>query len=224
MRRRNPDEKSTMRPQVTIIDYGIGNLYSVGRAFEVCGADVIFASEPEHIARAQHLVLPGVGAFESGMAGLHERNLVEPIRSYSAAGKPLMGICLGMQMLASVSEEFGEHKGLDLIPGRVRSLPQTTVEGEVQKIPHIGWSKLHKVPGADWHQTSLAGVQEGDSLYLVHSFAVHTDDPSHQIAFSRFGGHEVCTVIRRGPLIGCQFHPEKSGPVGLKILSTFMTL
>jgi len=106
----------------------------------------------------------------------------------------------------------------------VRPLSKTTVEGEAQKIPHIGWSSLHRTPEADWHQTALAGIQEGDSLYLVHSFAVHTDDPSHQIAFSQFGGHEVCMVMRRGPLIGCQFHPEKSGVVGLKILSTFMAL
>lgn len=213
-----------MKPQVTIIDYGIGNLYSVGRAFEVCGADVIFASDPKQVASARHLVLPGVGAFESGMAGLHERNLVGPIRAHVAEGKPLMGICLGMQMFVTVSEEFGEHKGLDLIPGRVRALPHTTVEGKAQKIPHIGWAGLYKTAGAEWRETALAGLQEGDNMYLVHSFAVHTDDPAHQLAFSTFGGHPVCTVIRRGALIGCQFHPEKSGPVGLKVLSAFITM
>ncbi|MBU0540818.1 MAG: imidazole glycerol phosphate synthase subunit HisH [Gammaproteobacteria bacterium] len=212
-----------MKPQVTIVDYGIGNLYSVGRAFEVCGADVIFASNPQEVASARHLVLPGVGAFESGMAGLRERDLVEPIRAHAAEGKPLMGICLGMQMLATVSEEFGEHKGLDLIPGRVCALPHTTVEGESQKVPHIGWAGLYKTPGAKWHETSLADVQEGDGVYLVHSFAVNTDNPEHQLAFSHFGGHPVCTVVRRGALIGCQFHPEKSGPVGLKVISAFLT-
>ena len=211
-----------MKPQVTIVDYGIGNLYSVSRAFEVCGADVFFASTPEEVATARHLVLPGVGAFESGMAGLHERNLVEPIRAHAAEGKPLMGICLGMQMFATVSEEFGEHKGLDLIPGRVRALPHTTVEGEAQKIPHIGWAGLYKTAEAEWSETSLADIQEGDGVYLVHSFAMHTDNPAHQLAFSLFGGHAVCTVIRRGQLIGCQFHPEKSGPVGLKVISAFM--
>jgi glutamine amidotransferase len=212
-----------MKPQVTIIDYGIGNLFSVGRAFEVCGADVIFASDPKQIASARHLVLPGVGSFESGMVGLHERNLVESIREHASQGKPLMGICLGMQMFATVSEEFGEHKGLDLIPGRVCALPHTTVEGEAQKIPRIGWAGLHKDAGVEWCETALAEIQEGDRFYLVHSFAVHADDPTHQLAFSHFGGHSVCTVIRRGALIGCQFHPEKSGSVGLKVLSAFLT-
>jgi len=213
-----------MTPQVTVIDYGIGNLYSVGRAFEVCGAEVLFASDPAQIATARHLVLPGVGAFESGMQGLQDRGLVEAIRAHAEAGKPLLGICLGMQMLASVSEEFGEHKGLDLIPGRVLSLPQTTVEGEPLKVPHIGWATLYKPPEADWQQTALADVQEGDSVYLVHSFAVQTDDPADRLAISNFGGHPVCTVIRRGALIGCQFHPEKSGPVGLKVVTSFLAL
>jgi glutamine amidotransferase len=211
-----------MKLQVTIIDYDVGNLYSVGRAFEVCGADVRFASTPEEVMAAHHLVLPGVGAFESGMAGLHERNLVEPIRAHAAKGKPLMGICLGMQMFATLSEEFGEHKGLDLIPGRVRSLPRVTVEGEAQKVPHIGWAGLYKTSGSDWCETPLASLHEGDEVYLVHSFAVQTDDPAHQLALSHFGGHPVCTVIRRGALIGCQFHPEKSGAVGLKVLSDFL--
>lgn len=212
-----------MKPQVTIVDYGIGNLYSVGRAFEVCGADVIFASDPEQIASARHLVLPGVGAFESGMAGLHERNLAEPIRAHVAEGKPLMGICLGMQMFATVSEEFGEHNGLDLIPGRVRALPHTTVEGKAQKIPHIGWAGLYKTAGAEWREAAVAGLQEGDGVYLVHSFAVHTDDPAHELAYYRFRGHAVCAVIGKGAVIGCQFHPEKSGPVGLKVLMYFLS-
>lgn len=212
-----------MKHKVTIIDYGIGNLYSVSRAFEVCGADVVFATDPKHIADAQHLVLPGVGAFQSGMAGLRERNLIAPIRAHAAAGKPLMGICLGMQMLASVSEEFGEHEGLDLIPGRVLPLPPTTVAGKRQKIPHVGWAELHKTPGTDWQESPLEDLQEGECVYLVHSYAVQTVDPAHRLAVSQFGGHAVCTAIRRDRLIGCQFHPEKSGPVGLKIISRFMT-
>jgi glutamine amidotransferase len=213
-----------MKPQVTIVDYGIGNLFSVGRAFEVCGADVIFASDPEHVASARHLVLPGVGAFESGMAGLHERNLVEPIRAHATEGKPLLGICLGMQMLATVSEEFGEHKGLDLIPGRVRALPQTTVEGKAQKIPHIGWAGLFKSKGAEWDQVPLKEVKQGDAVYLVHSFAVSTADPTYELAFSWFGGHSICVMIRRDRIIGCQFHPEKSGAVGMKIINGFLRM
>jgi len=211
-----------MRPQVTIIDYGIGNLYSVGRAFEVCGADVSFASEPEQIQSASHLVLPGVGAFESGMAGLKQRNLVEPIQAHAAKGKPLMGICLGMQMFASVSEEFGVHKGLDLIPGRVVALPKKTLNGEQLKIPRIGWSAIYKSSSSEWQKTALVDVQEGDSVYLVHSYALQTENAEDQIAHSDFGGHSICTVIRRDAMIGCQFHPEKSGKVGLRIMWNFL--
>jgi glutamine amidotransferase len=188
----------------------------------MCGAEVVFASEPEQIINAYHLVLPGVGAFESGMIGLRERNLVEPIRAHATTDKPLMGICLGMQMFASTSEEFGEHEGLNLIPGRVYPLPMKTTEGMPQKIPHIGWASLYKTQGGNWHNTPLSDLQENDSVYLVHSFAVQTEDPLHQLAITRFGGHDVCTVIRSGALIGCQFHPEKSGSVGLKILSNFL--
>lgn len=212
-----------MKPKVTVIDYGVGNLYSVGRALEICGADVVFTSNPDQISSAGHLVLPGVGAFESGMAGLHTRKLIEPIQIHAKKGKPLMGICLGMQMFASASEEFGEHKGLDLIPGRALHLPKKTVDDKPQKIPRIGWAGLFKSPYSDWSKTSLAGLKEGSSIYLVHSYAVHTDDPTHRIAFSPFGGHEVCTVIQRESVIGCQFHPEKSGPVGLKVLENFLS-
>lgn len=213
-----------MKPQISIIDYGIGNLYSVSRAFEVCGADVIFASTPEEVASAGHLVLPGVGAFESGMAGLHERNLVDPIRAHAADGKPLMGICLGMQMFATVSEEFGEHKGLDLIPGRVHALPKAASNGDQLKIPRIGWAGLYKESDVNWEQTPLADLKEGNAVYLVHSYEVRPENPSHQLAFSWFGGQAVCTVIRSGRLIGCQFHPEKSGPIGLKILKSFVSI
>jgi glutamine amidotransferase len=213
-----------MKPVVIIVDYGIGNIYIVCRAFEKCGAEILVTSDPEKFAGARHLVLPGVGAFGSGMAGLRERNLVKPICEHAAAGKPLMGICLGMQMLATVSEEFGEHRGLDIISGRVRRLPVTTTSGDSQKIPHIGWTQLFKSDRAEWQRTPLAGVQDGDSIYLVHSYAMQPDDAEHQIAFSLFGGHRICTVVRQGLVIGCQFHPEKSGPVGLNIISNFLII
>ena len=208
--------------RVTVIDCGIGNLYSVGRAFEVSGAEVVFASTPCEVARAGHLVLPGVGAFESGMAGLRTRDLVGPIRAHAEAGKPLLGICLGMQMLASESLEFGEHEGLGLIPGRVVPLPRQTVDGVSLKVPRVGWADLACAPGARWARTDLEGTREGDSVYLVHSFHVRTDEPADRLAVSDFGGHAVCTVIRRGSVTGCQFHPEKSGPVGLGILRRFL--
>ena len=211
-----------MTRRVTVIDCGIGNLYSVARAFEVSGADVVFASSPGEIAQAGHLVLPGVGAFESGMAGLRQRDLVEPIRAHASAGKPLLGICLGMQMLASESFEFGEYAGLALVPGRVVPLPRAAVDGTPIKVPRIGWAELACAPDASWAKTELDGTREGDGVYLVHSYEFRASFAADRLAVSDFGGHAICTVIRRGSVIGCQFHPEKSGPVGLGILRRFL--
>jgi imidazole glycerol-phosphate synthase subunit HisH len=208
--------------KVTVIDYGIGNLYSVGRALERCGADVLVSDDPAAIESTSRLVLPGVGAFADGMLGLRERDLVTPIRRYAESGRPLLGICLGMQMLASVSEEFGEHQGLDLIPGRVRSVPAVDVEGRPHKIPHIGWSALRTPAGAEWQGSILENTPPGSAVYLVHSFAVVPDDPSHRLADCHYGGHAIAAAIWRGPISGCQFHPEKSGDVGLAILARFL--
>lgn len=211
-----------MRAQVTVVDYGIGNLYSVRRAFEHSGAEVTLSSDPAAIAAAPRLVLPGVGAFADGMAGLRELGLVEPLRAYAASGRPLLGICLGMQMLASASEEFGEHEGLGLIPGRVVPVAATTTGGQAHKIPHIGWSAIAPAPGADWRGTPLAGTPAGTAVYLVHSFHVVPDDPAHALADCDYGGHRVTAAIGRGVIFGCQFHPEKSGPQGLRMLAAFL--
>lgn len=208
--------------QVTVIDYGIGNLFSVGRAIEHCGAQVQLSGEAAAIDAASHLVLPGVGAFADGMAGLRERGLVEPIRRYAASGRPLLGICLGMQMLASTSEEFGEHEGLGLIPGRVRPVPPVDNAGKPHKIPHIGWSALTPAPGVHWEGSPLAGTPVGAAVYLVHSFHVVPDDPAHLLAQCDYGGHRVTAAIRSAAVFGCQFHPEKSGAVGLEIMRTFV--
>ncbi|MDN3545727.1 MAG: imidazole glycerol phosphate synthase subunit HisH [Roseateles asaccharophilus] len=212
-----------MKKTVTIIDYGVGNLLSVTRAFEHCGATVKLAHDAYDIERASHLILPGVGAFADGMQGLRDRDLVEPIRRYAASGRPLMGICLGMQMLATASEEFGEHEGLNLIPGRVRAIPRVAVDGSALKTPHIGWSPLYKQAQVDWTDTILADTVLESSVYLVHSFAVELDDSADLLSHCVYGGHRISAVIRRNSVVGCQFHPEKSGPVGLKIIAGFLT-
>lgn len=210
--------------RVTVIDYGIGNLYSVGRALECCGAEVTVSADPAALAAAPRLVLPGVGAFADGMQGLRDRGLVEPLRAYAAAGRPLLGICLGMQMLASISEEFGEHGGLDLIPGRVTPVPAMTTDGRSMKIPHIGWSELRPPPAKDWSGSALDGTAPGTAFYLVHSFFVQPTDPGHVLATCRYGGHEIVTAVRAGQVYGFQFHPEKSGQAGLDILGRFLRL
>lgn len=207
--------------KATVIDYGIGNLYSVGRALEAAGAEVVFASDAAGIAEATHLVLPGVGAFSGGMQGLRERGLVEPIRAYARSGRPLLGICLGMQMLASTSEEFGTHEGLGLIPGRVLAIPANQLPGgRPLKIPAIGWRALNAA--RDWAGTPLAASAPGTAAYFVHSFHVAPDDPAHRLATYDYGGHVVTAAIGRGQILGTQFHPEKSGPAGLRILEGFL--
>ena len=212
-------------PVVTVVDYGIGNLFSVQRALETCGASVEFTADPERIAQAQRLVLPGVGAFADGMQGLRERGLVKPLRDFAASGRPLLGICLGMQMLASVSEEFGEHEGLDLVPGRVLPVPPQSVDGSRQKIPHIGWAPLLPTHGeGSWQGSVLQDSPAETAVYLVHSYSVVPSDSAHRLADCLHGGHLLCAALRRGNIHGCQFHPEKSGPAGLHMLSQFIAL
>lgn len=211
-----------MSNTVTLIDYGLGNLLSVARAFEHCGANVVLSHDPSEIEHAERLVLPGVGAFADGMHELRERGLVDPIRRYAEVGRPLLGICLGMQMLVTTSEEFGEHQGLDLIPGRARAIPQVATNGAALKIPHIGWSALQRPEHADWQGSLLVDTASGSSVYLVHSYAVETDDQSHLLSYCNYGGHRIAATIQRGAVVGCQFHPEKSGPEGLRMLAAFM--
>ncbi len=208
--------------RVTIVDYGIGNLFSVSRALQRCGAEVSVATSAEQIDAAPRLVLPGVGAFANGMQGLRERGLVEPLRRYAALGRPLLGICLGMQMLASTSEEFGEHEGLGLIPGQVVSVPVVGTGGEALKSPHIGWSALAPSPLADWRNSVLAATVPGTTMYLVHSFHVVPDAATDLLAQCRHGGHAITAAIRRGNVTGLQFHPEKSGEAGLAVLAAFL--
>ena len=209
---------------VTVVDYGIGNIFSVRRALEHCGADVRVSSIEAEIESADRLVLPGVGAFSDGMRGLRDRNLADAVSRFAATGRPMLGICLGMQMLATCSEEFGEHAGLGLIPGRVTKIPAKTVEGSPHKIPHIGWSEIFPVPGVDWKQTILEDTPAATPVYLVHSFHLTPSDPANLLAACDYGGHRVTAAVRSGNIFGAQFHPEKSGKAGLQILATFLRL
>jgi glutamine amidotransferase len=211
--------------EVVVIDYGLGNLHSVRRGLEQCGATATITSDPARIHAAPRVVLPGVGAFGNAMQRLEHLGLVEVLRSVAASGKPLLGICLGMQLLLDESEEFGSHQGLSIIPGRVVSLPVTTVEGVPQKVPHIGWNEL--LPASDlveWQSSALSNTQPGDAVYFVHSFMAQPMNATERLADCLFGGHRVAAVIRRGQVVGCQFHPEKSGEVGLQILRSFIHL
>ncbi|MGM8060721.1 imidazole glycerol phosphate synthase subunit HisH [Vogesella indigofera] len=209
--------------RVTIVDYGIGNLYSVKRAFEVCGADSIsISSDPAEILAADRVVLPGVGAFADGMRGLQEHGLDQAICEFAVSGRPLLGICLGMQLLASSSMEFGNHNGLNLIPGQVDAIPAADQDGAAFKIPVIGWHPLQQPAHANWHESILASLTPEQSIYLVHSFHYTPDSQSHLLATYQYGGHDIIAAIKKDNITGLQFHPEKSGNVGLKILADYL--
>ncbi len=207
--------------RVTVVDYGAGNLLSVCRALEHVGATVDIAEAGAAVARAERLVLPGVGAFGKAMEELHRRELVEPIRRLAQSGRPLMGICLGMQLLFDESEEFGQHTGLGLIGGRVAAIPATGADGKPHKIPHIGWSALMPGGPSDWAGTVLGDVAPGSRMYFVHSFTVTPADPGHRLAVADYDGRTVTAAVACGNVSGFQPHPEKSAGAGLAILARF---
>jgi imidazole glycerol-phosphate synthase subunit HisH len=214
-----------MSKPVVIVDYGIGNLFSVARAFESQGATVRLTTDGSGIEEAERVVLPGVGAFEDGMKGLTQRGQAEPIKRFIASGRPFLGICVGMQLLLDVGEEFGEHAGLGVIPGRVKAIPATGSDGKPHRIPHIGWNDLVAPPQCPgWEGGLLAGLPAQPSVYFVHSFAPVPAEEKHRLADCYYDGRQISAVIRSGNAYGCQFHPEKSGPVGLRIVENFLRL
>lgn len=210
-------------PEVCIVDYGLGNLLSVKRGLEHCGARVSITSDPERIISAARLVVPGVGAFGSAMRALKRAGLDDAIREAAMRGTPLLCICLGMQLLMEESEEFGDTPGLGLIAGRVVAVPSKTAAGEAQKIPHIGWSALSESQTTrGWEGTVLEDTLPGEFAYFGHSLMVVPSDPAHRIAECVYGGQTLAAVIGNGTITGCQFHPEKSGQTGLKMLRRFL--
>jgi len=213
-----------MTTPVVLVDYGIGNIFSVTRALKAAGASVTASDDPSVIAQATRIVLPGVGAFADCMAELERRRLIDPILDYAASGRPLLGICVGMQILMRTGEEFGVRPGLGLIDGVVRQIGPTTADGLPRKRPHIGWSSLLQPrDGRGWAQSALAGTAEGTSFYFLHSFAAVPDDPADVLAETRYGGEHLCAAVQRKNILGVQFHPEKSGSAGLALLHGFLT-
>jgi glutamine amidotransferase len=197
---------------------------SVCRALEHCEAEVSLTTSPSDIDKAERLVLPGVGAFADGMAGLSDGGFIGPIRKYARTGRPFLGICLGMQMMLEASEEFGVHEGLGLIPGNVVAIPPTGADGQLHKIPHIGWNALFPPNSMmNWKETILAGLEPGIAVYFVHSFSAVPSSPAHRLADCDYDGRVISAAVKCGSLYGCQFHPEKSGKAGLRIIKNFIS-
>lgn len=204
---------------IAIIDYGVGNIFSLYSSFKYIGAEAVLTSDPAEIRAADKIILPGVGAFGDAAEKLRKTGLADVVLEQAAAGKPLLGICLGMQLLFEKGYEYGEHDGLGLIKGKV-----VTMEGVVPedyKIPHIGWNGLH-FPKSREKSPLFKYVEEGECVYFVHTY-FGTDCGDSVIATAEYGA-ELTAAVAAGSVYGVQFHPEKSGEVGMKILRAFNEL
>jgi glutamine amidotransferase len=202
---------------ITIIDYGMGNLRSVQKGFERVGLSAQVTSDPAVVARAERLVLPGVGAFRDCMKNLEEGGFVEPIRQVIAAERPFLGICVGMQLLLTDSVEFGLYPGLNIIPGHVLRFPEGMVEaGEKLKVPHMGWNQIR----IERPSPLFRGIADGVNVYFVHSYYEQPDDAATVAATSTYG-IKFCAALWKDNIVATQFHPEKSQKVGLQMLENF---
>ncbi|CDL00633.1 Imidazole glycerol phosphate synthase subunit hisH 1 [Magnetospirillum gryphiswaldense MSR-1 v2] len=212
-----------MTAKVTIVDYESGNIFSVASALRQCGAEPIISADPTTIARAERLIIPGVGAFHEAMRRLRAKGLVDAIRSFGVSGRPYLGICLGMQLLLEESEEFGLCQGLGLFKGRVVPVLNVDTLGRRLKIPQIGWNRLIPSEGSTALPDLLQPSNRASDVYFVHSFMA-VPEQAARVADCVYGGHRVCAAIQSDAGWGMQFHPEKSGEYGLGILRNFLSI
>ena len=218
--------------RVAIVDYGMGNLFSVKRACEQVGLSATITNSSKEVHQADATILPGVGAFGDAMAALTELGLVESLRETAASGKPLLGICLGMQLFMTASHEFGQHRGLGIVEGEVVQLEPSRDDGRKLKVPQVGWNRIHSVgqsvgqtedrqgdpvASTSWTGTLLEGLSEGEFMYFVHSFYPKPSQTEVFLSTTRYGEVDFCSSFQQGSVFACQFHPERSGAAGLRI-------
>ncbi len=216
-------------PRVAIVDYGMGNLFSVRLACEHAGLSAQCTSDPNEVRSADAIVLPGVGAFGDAMAFLRQAGLADVIREEAGNGKPLLGVCLGLQLLMTESCEQGRHRGLGIIPGSVVRFRDPSRGPERLKVPHVGWNRVWKVRPTDgepadrdpWRGTLLEETPEGTYMYFVHSYHAVPEDRSVWASASHYGQIEFCSSLSAGRIFACQFHPERSGNTGLALYRRF---
>jgi glutamine amidotransferase len=211
---------------IAVVDCALGNLQSVRNAFAQVGVEVFITSDPGRIEAAHAVVLPGVGAFGDAMQTLNEHDLVGVLRGVAKSGKPLIGICLGMQLLLSESDEFGRHEGLGIVPGRVRRFPapHRSPDGLFdagQKVPQVGWNRIsppsQTTADVHWKDSPLEGIEPGTYMYFMHSYFTEPEDPGVVLCTTRYAGVEYCSALRVGNVVAFQFHPERSAEQGLAI-------
>ncbi|KGM44400.1 hypothetical protein JY97_00940 [Alkalispirochaeta odontotermitis] len=201
---------------VAILDHGLGNLFSVRQACSVVGLDAVITSDKAQIQNADAVILPGVGAFGQAMHTLHRLDLVNVLRDLADSGQPLIGICLGLQLLMSESYEFGCHKGLDIIQGSVRRFDGPKTGERMLKVPHTGWNRIHLSGSVDsWSGTLLEGIAPEAYMYFVHSYIVEPEDQDVILGRSRYGDIDFCSAVQQKNVCAFQFHPERSGPGGI---------
>ena len=206
---------------IAIVDYDIGNIRSIHNALVSQGAKVIITKDKDKLLSADGVILPGVGSFKHGMEKLKEASLDEILKDYIHTQKLLLGICLGMQLLFTKSYEFGETDGLNFIPGEVKKL-QLNCDTEF-KLPHVNWRAI-KTDNISWENSILRGIDIGSDVYFVHSYAVCPTSSDNVLSNSEYSSHSFCSAVKHGNVFGCQFHPEKSGDVGLKIINNFIEI
>lgn len=208
--------------RIAVIDYGVGNIKSICRAFERYDVEICLTNEQEAIVSSDGVVLPGVGAFAHGMGKLKEYGLDDTLRECSVRGGPILGICLGMQMFFDTSTEFGVTEGLGLIPGEVLKIePGDPI---YMKLPHVSWNGIHQDDPASWDGTILDGLDDSEDVYFVHSYYVKPENRDHVLSKTFYSNFEYCSTVKSGNIFGCQYHPEKSGQVGLKIINNFVKI
>ncbi|WP_285768342.1 imidazole glycerol phosphate synthase subunit HisH [Peribacillus sp. SI8-4] len=200
-----------------IVDYGMGNMFSVSKALERLGADSFISDDPEELSKARGIILPGVGSFRDAMSLLEKQGLADFLKRYAAGGGYVLGICLGMQLLFDESEEKGPAQGLSLIPGKVVRFKGVDAHGTEYKVPHMGWNRLEFK-----HVSPVTEGLEADHVYFVHSYYAVTDDA--YIAASATYAEEVPAIVAKGNVFGMQFHPEKSGQMGMSLLRNYLSL
>lgn len=210
-----------MTAQVTVVDYGSGNLLSMARGLEMAGGNVTVSANPDQISSAERLVLPGVGAFGRAMKQLQSNSMDSAVNDFILTGRPFLGVCVGMQVLLESSKEFGDHAGLAKFKGHVMPVPKRGVDGSPHPVPHIGWNTL--IQGeASWDGTILRNLGRNATVYFVHSYQGEIEHLDDCLATCDYDGCSLTAAINKDNVTGLQFHPEKSGPVGLTILHNFL--
>lgn len=206
--------------KIGIIDYGVGNIRSISNALINLGADTLLTSSRDEILNCDGIILPGVGAFRHGMEKLKEKDLDLILDDYIQTNKPLLGICLGMQMLFDRSSEFGDSKGLGFIEGNVEKLPFQ----ENFKLPHIAWTPIYPNSNLSWVNTLLNDIDINSDMYHVHTYYVNPHNLDYVLSFSSYNDFQYCSTVQKKNIFGCQYHPEKSGVAGLSVIKNFMEL